>query len=163
MNTHNESPTQASKPGFPIGWIIAVLLVIVAWAGAYALRGSGEKEVIAGWADGMVAGQALAEQADKPMVVLFTAGWCSPCQVMKKKVLADPEVEALLQSAFVPVQIDLTDQSPSNPNVEVAQRYGVRGVPTVMVMSPGGKSIEMYRGDYDDPAAFQAWVTRLAE
>jgi thiol:disulfide interchange protein len=146
----------------PIGWIIAVLLVVAAWAGAYALRGGGEKHVMEGWADGMPAGQQLAKEADKPMVVLFTAGWCPPCQQLKKEVLTTGEVRDALRAGFVPVQIDLTDQSASNPNLAIAQQYGIGGIPSVIAMTPDGQPIEAYNGDRT-PASFTAWLSRLAE
>lgn len=146
----------------PIGWIVAVLLVAVAWAGAYALRGSGEKEVVAGWADGMVAGQTLAEEADKPMVVFFTAGWCPPCKLIKKNVMAKSEVSDALQAGFVPVQIDLTDQSANNPNLATAQQYGVRGIPTIIAMTPKGEPIDVYGGG-PKPAAFIGWLEQLSK
>lgn len=141
-----------------IVWIVAVLLVMAAWAGAFALRGSGEKEVIPGWADGMPAGLALAEDADKPMVLLFTAGWCGPCQSLKKNELANNDVHNALMAGYVPVQIDLTDQSPRNPNMEVAQRYGIEFLPTVVVTTPEGDVIEKHIGKHTAP-----WFSRLAE
>ena len=151
-----------SKPRVPIGWIVAVLLVIGAWAGAYALRGGGEKHVMEGWADGMPAGQRAAQDADKPMVVLFTAGWCPPCRALKKNVLTQGKVHAALQADFVPVQIDLTDTSSENPNTAVAQAYGVQGIPAVILMSPTGEPIEAYQGKHD-VASFTAWLSRLRQ
>lgn len=155
-----ETTEQANKSGVPIGWIVAVLLVVAAWAGAYALRGGGDKAVMSGWADGLPAGQALAEEADQPMVVLFTAGWCSPCQQLKKNVLTKAKVHDALQASFVPVQIDLTDQSANNPNLEVAQHYGVQGIPTVLAMTAEGQTIDMYKGA-QTVEDFTAWLGRL--
>lgn len=160
MNISTDEQALAAKRRVPVGWIVAVLLVIVAWLGAYALRGGGEKQVIAGWADGMPAGQQLAQEADKPMVVLFTAGWCGYCQVLKKNVLTNAEVQAQLQADFVPVQIDLTDQSASNPNMAVASEYGVRGLPTVIAMTPDGVPIAVYRGD--DVSSFTEWLNSVS-
>lgn len=162
MNTQQDNPiTSASRP-FPIGWGFAVLLVIVVWMAAFALRGGGEKEIMTGWVDGMPAGQQLAQEADKPMVVMFTAGWCGPCQSLKKNVLTKAEVHEQLQADFVPVQIDLTDQSANNPNMAVASEYGVRGYPTILAMTPDGKVIEAYGGNRT-VTSFNAWLSRLAE
>lgn len=151
----------SSKSSFRIVWVLAVLVVIGVWAGAYALRGGGNEQAMAGWADGMPAGQALAEDADKPMVVLFTAGWCPPCQQLKKNVLTKDEVNDALQAGFVPVQIDLTDQSSSNPNLAVAQQYGVQGIPMVVAMTPDGEPIEVYSGRHD-VAGFTGWLEQLS-
>ncbi|MEM6506054.1 MAG: thioredoxin fold domain-containing protein [Planctomycetota bacterium] len=144
------------------GWVVAVLLVVVAWAGAYALRGGGSGEVMAGWADGMPAGQQLAKEADKPMVVLFTAGWCPPCRALKNNVFTDGGVQQALQAGFVPVQIDLTDQSAANPNMEVAAKYGVRGIPTVLAMTPDGVPFAEYAGG-DSTGAFNQWLDGLSQ
>ena len=163
MNTYDDNATATEKRPVPTGWIIAVALVLLAWVGAYALRGgSGEKAVLAGWQDGMPAGQTVAEEKDRPMIVLFTAGWCPPCQALKKNVLTKPEIHDALQAGFVPVQIDLTDQSAQNPNIAVAQQYGVSGIPTVVAMSADGKPIEAYRGKHT-VESFNSWLARLAQ
>ncbi|MFK7789874.1 MAG: thioredoxin family protein [Phycisphaeraceae bacterium] len=154
--------TKTTKQGLPIGWIVAVLLVALTWAGAHALRGDGDGTIMPGWADGIEAGQALAQDADKPMVVLFTAGWCPPCKQLKKQVLTQGEVNKALQAGFVPVQIDLTDTSSSNPNLATAEHYGVQGIPAVIAMTPEGKTIEVYRGG-PDSAGFMDWLNRLAK
>lgn len=151
----------SSKSSFRIVWVLAVLVVIGVWAGAYALRGGGNKAVMSGWADGMSAGQALAEDTGKPMVVLFTAGWCPPCQALKKNVLTKDEVNDALQAGFVPVLIDLTDQSSRNPNLALAQQYGVQGIPMVIAMTPDGQPIEVYNGRHD-VAGLMGWLEQLS-
>lgn len=161
MSDQYENPEKPSKRTSSFGWVVAVLLVLLVWAGASAMRGSGDKEIIPGWADGMDAGQQLAEENGKPMVLLFTAGWCPPCQKLKKDVLTKPEIMDALQASFVPVQIDMTDQSAENPNAETVMHYGVQGYPTVLMVSPEGKRIEMYRGDHS-VQNFKDWLTRLA-
>ena len=158
QSNEQEQPTNRSSS---IGWIVAVLLVLLVWAGAFALRGGGEKELIPGWADGMSAGQLLARESGKPMVVLFTAAWCGPCQTLKKNVLTQPEVVDALKAGFVPVQIDMTDQSPDNPNNKFVMHYGIQGYPTILMMSPQGKTIEMYRGDRS-VQNFTDWLARLS-
>lgn len=158
MNTQDDNPIQTSKPGFSIGWAVAVLLVIVAWAGAYAWRGGDEKVVIPGWADGMPAGMQASQESDKPMALLFTAGWCPPCKSLKRGPLAQREVDEALRADYVPVLIDLTDQSPSNPNMAVAMRYEIEFLPTVVITTPEGEPIERHVGERAGP-----WFRRLAE
>ena len=162
MAEASETQDYTPKSAASIGWILAVAFVIVAWLGACALRSGGSKDVMPGWADGMPAGQQLAQDADKPMVVLFTAGWCPPCQSLKKNVLTKGEVNDALQAGFVPVQIDLTDNSASNPNLAVAQQYGVQSIPTVIAMTPGGEPIGVYAGG-DSVATFTGWLDRVVE
>lgn len=152
---------QVKKSSAPMGWAFAVLFVAAIWAVACSTR-SGDASVMTGWADGIEQGKALAQEADKPMIVLFTAGWCPPCQQLKKNVLTQGEVDAALRAGFVPVQVDLTDSSPSNPNLATAQRYGVQGIPAVIAMNADGEPIEAYRGG-PAQASFIDWLSRMAE
>jgi len=139
--TDSQSP---SRPG--VGWLVALLAVVVLWGVAMIVRSGGSKEILPGWADGLDAGKALAAAQDRPMVVLFTAGWCVPCQQLKHEVLTKKAVDDALQKRFVPVQVDLTDRSAQNLNQVVAMDYGVRGIPTIIAMTPEGEPISYYNG-----------------
>ncbi len=70
---------------------------------------------------------ALVLNADKPVVVDFSAAWCGPCK-MQKPVLEryaeeHPDVEVVL--------IDV-DQSP-----RTGARFGVQAMPTLMLFDKG--------------------------
>ncbi len=72
-------------------------------------------------------------KSNVPVLVDFTATWCGPC-----KVLA-PIVEGLADEyagQFKVGKLDIDDA----PNV--TQKYGVRGVPTVMVFKGGEKKAQ---------------------
>lgn len=70
---------------------------------------------------------AVLEQSHtKPVLVDFFAQWCGPCQMLK------PVLEQLVQEYdFVLAKVDI-DQEP-----ELAQTYGVQGVPDVKVVIDG--------------------------
>ena len=160
MDTPETTPVRTSnRPAF-LGWGVAVLLVLAAWVAAYAMRGGGEKVVMTGWQDGLEAGQAAAEELDRPMVVLFTASWCPPCQVLKNSVLTEPAVHDQLLAGFVPVQVDLTDRSSANPNLETAGRYGVQGIPTVLALDAEGSVLSSYRGG-PEAQPFMDWLASI--
>ncbi|MGI0484793.1 tetratricopeptide repeat protein [Pantanalinema rosaneae CENA516] len=70
---------------------------------------------------------AVLEQSHtKPVLVDFFAQWCGPCQMLK------PVLEKLVQEYdFVLAKVDI-DQEP-----ELAQTYGVQGVPDVKIVIDG--------------------------
>jgi thioredoxin 1 len=72
-------------------------------------------------------------KAEHPVLVDFTATWCGPCKVLAPIVakLAD-EYEGKVKVA----KLDI-DGSPN-----LAQRYGIRGVPTVIVFQGGEKKAQ---------------------
>lgn len=67
-------------------------------------------------------------RASVPVVVDFTAAWCAPCRALKPilRELANEHA-----GSIEVVTID-GDESPS-----IAQRYGVRGFPTLLVFASG--------------------------
>jgi thioredoxin 1 len=72
-------------------------------------------------------------KADKPVLVDFTATWCGPCKALAPIVdqLAD-ELEGTVKVG----KLDI-DEAPVT-----AGKYGVRGVPTLMVFRGGQRSAQ---------------------
>ena len=80
--------------------------------------------------------EAEVLKSTEPVLVDFTATWCGPC-----KALA-PVVEKLAEEAggkFKVGKLDI-DEAP-----DVTKRYGVRGVPTVLVFK-GGENVDQHVG-----------------
>ena len=153
-----DNPTDHPKRSrAPLGWGAAVLVVVLIWAAAVALRHGGPETELTGWADGLEAGRAQAAEMDRPMVVLFTASWCRPCQELKRDVLNRPEVVEALDAGFVPVQVDMSNASQGDP---VVQMYGIEGFPTVLALDAEGEPIGQFEGERS-VAGFTAWLDQL--
>ncbi len=75
-------------------------------------------------------------QADQPVLVDFTASWCGPCRALAP--IIDQVAEALDGKAKVG-KVDI-DEAPLT-----AGKFGVRGVPTVMVFK-GGQRVDQHVG-----------------
>jgi thiol:disulfide interchange protein DsbD len=95
--------------------------------------------------------------ARKPVLLMFTADWCGPCQHFKHTVLADPAVAERVQASFTFGKVDLTRQDPG-PS-EVARSYGVSGIPQLILTDAKGKEIARYSGAHD-PREFLRWLDR---
>jgi thiol:disulfide interchange protein len=76
-----------------------------------------------------------AGRAHKQVLVDFSADWCPPCIAMTHDVWPDPAVERALAASYVPLLIDVDRNGP------VAERYGVRGIPTVLVLDHTGRVV----------------------
>jgi putative thioredoxin len=70
--------------------------------------------------------EVIEKSNEKPVLIDFFATWCGPCQMLK------PMLENLLQEYdFVLAKVDI-DQ-----NTELANRYGIEGVPDVRIAIKG--------------------------
>ena len=95
----------------------------------------------------------------KPTLLMFTADWCGPCQGFKARVLADDRVVARVHQSFAFQYVDLTKWQ--GQPADTATRYGVRAIPTLVLVTSKGKEIDRYAGPHD-PTQFANWLDRHA-
>lgn len=67
-------------------------------------------------------------KADRPVLVDFWAPWCSPCRQIAPAI---DEIATRMSNRLDVVKIDI-DESPETP-----ARFGVRGIPTLMLFMNG--------------------------
>ena len=82
-------------------------------------------------------GRSLAEAERRPMIVDFGAEWCGACNELRTRTFSDPAVQ-LEARRFVAVNVDATNDDDPQIN-SVKDRYGVVGLPTVVVLDSQGK------------------------
>lgn len=73
-------------------------------------------------------GEVLAESQERAVLLDFYAPWCAPCRTLAPELDAYSDANEARVSAYC-VNID-TD-------AELAQRYGITAVPTVVVLQNG--------------------------
>jgi protein disulfide-isomerase len=101
----------------------------------YRVSGSSAAPDGIGWRSDLAAALVESRQTAKPVLVDFTASWCPPCQVMKHDVWPDKDVRARVNESFIPVLIDV--DAPENS--DVATKYGVTSIPTILVLNGEGE------------------------
>lgn len=86
----------------------------------------------------------LHEGSDSPVLIYFYADWCIPCREMERTTFQDEMVLKGLH-AVRPVKADLTRAGDPQAQAIVA-RYGVRGVPTFVLLGSGGEELTRHSG-----------------
>lgn len=106
------------------------------------------------WRTDLDAALEEARRTQKLVFVDFSADWCPPCIAMKHDVWPDPAVEQAMQS-YVPVLLDV------DRDATVSQRYGVRGIPTILVLEHTGRVVR--RASFLSAAAMVRFLANPAE
>jgi thioredoxin 2 len=92
------------------------------------------------------------ESSDVPVLVDFYADWCGPCKIMA------PAIDSLAganQGRLLVGKLD-TDRAP-----RVAEKFQIRGVPTVIVFD-GGREVKRHTGAMP-PRALEAFLAQATK
>ena len=89
---------------------------------------------------------ATAKKEGKPIILVFSAAWCPPCQSMKKNVYPSAEVKPL-HDKFIWAYLDTDEEV----NAKAAEKYGVQGIPHVQFLSSSGKAVDKLIGGVPPP------------
>ncbi len=98
---------------------------------------------------------AKAKAEGKPVIAVFSAVWCGPCQLMKKEVYPSKEVKPYVDS-FVWAYIDVDEDS----NAADAEKFGVTGIPHIQFLDKNGKPVDKQVGS-SSPGEFASTLKQV--
>jgi thiol:disulfide interchange protein len=82
-----------------------------------------------------------AKKTGKPILAVFSASWCGPCQMMKKNVYPTEAIKPY-HDKFVWAYLDADDKD----NEKAMKEFGVNGIPHIQFLSSDGKPVDKQVG-----------------
>lgn len=110
--------------------------------------------------------QKLASESGKYMLLDFTGSdWCGWCIRLKDEVFSKKSFLAYAKEKLVLVQVDFPRKKAQSKelkeqNQALASKYGIRGYPTIIILSPKGDFVQ--QTGYQAGGA-EAYVEHLEE
>ncbi|MEO8044011.1 MAG: thioredoxin family protein [Spartobacteria bacterium] len=102
------------------------------------------------WLTGFEVAKAQARAENKLLLMNFTGSdWCPPCMMLEKAVFAKPEFRDYAADHLVLLEVDfprrksLPDEQRA-ANTALAQKYGIEGFPTVIVLDPSAEPLGQF-------------------
>lgn len=109
------------------------------------------------WYDDLAEAQVQASQQERDLFIDFSAVWCAPCKEMEETTFADAQTAKLLGEHFVPLKLDVSEQS--DADLALMKRFAVKILPALLVVR--NEKILLAIDTYVDAKELQAQLTAL--
>lgn len=99
------------------------------------------------WLTDMNAARTTAKDLDRPILVYFTGSdWCGWCKKLDSEILSHAEFHDYAAKHLVLLKVDFPRRTAQPPEVasanrSLAQKYGIKGFPTIVMLDKYGNEI----------------------
>ena len=121
------------------------------------------------WLQDFAKAKAIAEQRQLPLLLDFTrSDWCGWCVKLKTEVFDKQEFKNYASQNLVLVELDFPKRkilpaAIKQQNDRLAQKYGIRGFPTIILLDSRGNELGMTLYAPGGPSAFIDEVRKITQ
>lgn len=121
------------------------------------------------WLTDFQRAQEEAKASHKLLLLNFTGSdWCGWCMRLKAEVFSKPEFAEYAKQNLVLVEVDFPrakalSSEVRKQNAALAEKYGVDGFPTIVVLTGDGKPVGLLGYMPGGPSAFIAELKKLSK
>src|SRR2546423_1885983 len=106
------------------------------------------------WQPYSEAAVAAAQREDRGVIIDSYATWCIPCKELDQATFTDATVKREAER-FVTLKLDLTSPAAGSEAARARDKFGIRGVPTVIFIDAAGREREDLRLEgFEKPPLF---------
>lgn len=96
------------------------------------------------WSTNKADAESRAKTEKRPMVIDFTADWCTACKKMEKTTFVDPRFWKAAEP-YVALRLDGSDPD-DEIYIEAYEKYGLRGLPSIVILDSNGAPAKIFNG-----------------
>lgn len=144
-------------------------IVAIAFLSSGSVLGEEEEKELE-WLTSYETALETAREEGKPILANFTGSdWCPPCIAQEQEVFSTDEFREWAEEHVVLLLLDFPRSKPQSDEVkeqnrELQQKYGVRGLPTIIVLGVDGEEGEDARWvGYGRGMGVEKWIERTQE
>jgi thiol:disulfide interchange protein DsbD len=152
LSFHGDGRERAAK-AVAVAVLLGAIALRFGWAGAPKETGTA---IPIAWLHDEKAALTMARATGKPIIIDFFADWCSACKELDAHTFSDPRVRQEVADRFVPLKVDATDDSDETNRLE--QKYGVPGLPTVLMVACRDPAPQQCAVPQDGPGRITGFV-----